>query len=324
MDFELSEDQVALADGVRSFCDGRFPMATVRALADGHGLDRDRWRELGDLGLFSLRLPEAEGGAEMGWADAVVAFEELGRALVPGPLVWTQLLAGTVPGAATGEAVVTGMDRSDPSGLVEFPDRLDHLAVVDDAGIWLVAADELALEPLHALDPLTPVARLTAPLPQGELILDPEAAARLRICGAALTSALLLGAAQASAALAVAYAKERQQFARPIGAFQAMKHLLADTFTRAEVARGAVYAAGVTLDDPAVGSVERAVAAAKLTAAEAALGNAKTCIQVHGGMGFTWEIDAHLFLKRAYALEPAFGTRDDWADTMADLLDRTA
>jgi alkylation response protein AidB-like acyl-CoA dehydrogenase len=74
----------------------------------------------------------------------------------------------------------------------------------------------------------------------------------------------------------------------------------------------------------AVGSAERAVAAAKLTAAEAALANAKTCIQVHGGMGFTWEIDAHLYLKRAYALEPAFGTRDEWADVMADVLDQTA
>jgi alkylation response protein AidB-like acyl-CoA dehydrogenase len=324
MDFELSEDQVALADGVRSFCEGRFPMATVRALADDHGVDRDRWRELGDLGLFSLLLAAAAGGVEGGWADAVVAFEELGRALVPGPLVWTQLLAGTVPGAATGEAIVAGIDRADPSGIVEFPDRLDHLAVVDDAGIWLVPAGDLVVELLRPLDPLTPVARLTAPLPQGDLILDAEAAARLRIHGAALTSALLLGSSQASAALAVAYAKERQQFGRPIGAFQAMKHLLADTFTRAEIARGAVYAAGVTLDDPAVGSAERAVAAAKLTAAEAALANAKTCIQVHGGMGFTWEIDAHLYLKRAYALEPAFGTRDEWADVMADVLDQTA
>ena len=130
----------------------------------------------------------------------------------------------------------------------------------------------------------------------------------------------MLGLAEAATDLAVAFAKDRQQFGRPIGAFQALKHLMADMFARAEVARGAVYAAGVTLDDPAVGSVVRAVAAAKLTASEAALANGKTCIQVHGGMGYTWEIDAHLFLKRAYALEPAFGTRDDWADTMADLL----
>ena len=128
--------------------------------------------------------------------------------------------------------------------------------------------------------------------------------------------------AEAATDLAVAYAKDRQQFGRPIGAFQALKHLMADMFVRAELARGAVYAAGVTLDDPAVGSVERAVASAKVTAGEAALANAKTCIQVHGGMGYTWEVDAHLLLKRAYVLEAAFGTRDHWSDALADLLGR--
>lgn len=324
MDFELSEDQVALADGVRSFCEGRFPMAAVRALADEGGVDRGRWRELADLGLFSLRLPSAEGGAELGWADAVVAFEELGRALVPGPLVWTQILAGIVPGAATGEVVVGGIDRHDPSGLVDHPSRIDALAVTDADGVWLVDAGELSFTELRPLDPLTPVARLEAPPPQGERVADAEEAAALRRQGAVLTSALLLGGAEASTALAVAYAKERHQFGRPVGAFQAVKHLLADMFTRAETARGAVYAAGVTLDDPAVGSVERAAAAAKLTAAEAAVANGRSCVQVHGGMGYTWEIDAHLYLKRAYALEPSFGSRDDWADAMAALLDASA
>ena len=133
-----------------------------------------------------------------------------------------------------------------------------------------------------------------------------------------LVAGLQLGIAGAACDLAVAYAKERVQFDRPIGSFQALKHLMADMLVRVEVARGAAYAAGVTLDDPAVGSPERAVASAAVTASEAAVGNTKTCVQVHGGMGFTWEVDAHLLFKRAYALEPQFDPRDVWAERMAD------
>ena len=116
----------------------------MRALADdGRACDRDLWQELGDLGLFSLRLPGADGGAELGWADAVLAFEELGRALVPGPLVWTHLMAGLVPGAATGEVVVSGIERDDPCAIVEFPRAIDVLVVADDAGLWSVDASTL-------------------------------------------------------------------------------------------------------------------------------------------------------------------------------------
>jgi alkylation response protein AidB-like acyl-CoA dehydrogenase len=321
VDFELSADQVALQGGVRNLLEGRFPMAVVRGVGESGRLDRGRWTELAELGVFALRLPEAEGGVELGWADAVLVFEELGRALVPGPLVWTHLAAGLVEGAASGAAIVGGIERDDPSGLVEHAADLDRLLVVDDDGVWSVDPSGLALEPIaNLLDPLTPVSRLTGPLPQGERLLDAGGVDAFRRQGRALLAGQLLGVAAAATELAVAYAKERVQFDRPIGAFQAVKHLLADMFTRTEVARGAVYAAGVTLDDPVVGDVARAVAAAKLTANEAAVGNGKAGVQVHGGMGYTWEVDAHLFLKRAYALEPAFGSVDECADEMAGFL----
>jgi alkylation response protein AidB-like acyl-CoA dehydrogenase len=93
--------------------------------------------------------------------------------------------------------------------------------------------------------------------------------------------------------------------------------MLADALVHAEVARTAVHAAAVTLDDPEVGNVTRAVAGAKLLAGEAALGNAKTAVQVYGGMGFTWEVDIHLYLKRAWLLDTVFGTPDEHADTVA-------
>ncbi len=320
MDFELTDDQIALQEGLRSFCSGRFPIEVVRAVEATGGIDRDRWRELADMGTFALRLAEDAGGVGLGTADAVLAFEELGRALVPGPLVWTHLAAGLVDGAATGEVVVTGIERDDASGVIEFPATADVLLILDTDGAWRVDVADLALAPLDPpLDPLTPVARLTAPLPQGAKVLDAGPAAELRLTGAALTAGQLLGISTATTDLAVAFAKERVQFDRPIGQFQALKHLMADMLTRSEVARGAVYAAGVTVDDPEVGPVARAVAAAKLTAGEAAVENTKTCVQVHGGMGYTWEVDAHLQLKRAYVLDAAFGGREHWAEAMADL-----
>jgi alkylation response protein AidB-like acyl-CoA dehydrogenase len=320
--FELTDDQVALQEGMRNFCAGRFDIDAVRALAVG--LDRGAWSELAEMGVFALRLAESDGGVELGWADAVLVFEELGRALVPGPLVWTHLAAGLVDGAATGEAIVGGIERDDPSRLVEHFDALDELLVLDGAGAWSVHVTELQAEAVvNPLDPLTPVSRLTSALPQGAQVLDADGVQQLRFQGAALVAGQLLGLSEAATELSVAYAKERVQFDKPIGAFQAIKHILADMFTRTELARSAVYAAGVTIDDPGVGSVARAVAAAKLNAAEAGVGNGKSCIQVHGGMGYTWEVDAHLFFKRAYALEPLFGSREHWADTMADLLDAT-
>jgi alkylation response protein AidB-like acyl-CoA dehydrogenase len=325
MDFELSDDQAALTEGVRSFCQGRFDIQTVRHLAAAGGVESGSWGELAEMGVFSLRLPEAAGGVGLGWADAVLTFAELGRALVPGPLVWTHLAADLVPGAATGEVVVTGFERDDPAGVVEFPGAVDVVLVLDDAGVHTVDPSALGLAPQGSpLDPLTPIARITSPIPEGEQVAGPDEAEALRRQGAALTAGFLLGLSEAATDLAVAYAKERVQFDRPIGAFQALKHLMADMFTRTEVARGAVYAAGVTLDDPVVGSVPRAVAAAKVTAGEAALGNTKSSVQVHGGMGYTWEVDAHLHLKRAYALEPQFGSSEFWAEVMADLLDPVA
>jgi len=320
--FELTADQTALQEGMRNFCSGRFGIDAVRVLADTGGIDRAAWRELADMGVFALRLPEKDGGVELGWADSVLVFEELGRALVPGPIVWSHLAAGLVDGASTGDVIVGGVERDDPSMLVEYFDHLDQVLVMDEDGVWLVPTKGLeALSVATPLDPLTPVSRLSKPFPKGDQVVDAEGARAMRVQGAALVAGLCLGLAQGSTTLAVAYAQERVQFDKPIGAFQAVKHLLADMFTRSEVARGAVYAAGVTLDDPGVGSLERAVAGAKLTAAEAAVGNGKSCIQVHGGMGYTWEVDAHLFFKRAYALEPLFGSREECATTMAELLE---
>jgi alkylation response protein AidB-like acyl-CoA dehydrogenase len=320
MNFLPTEDQLALQEGMRKLCEGRFPMSRVRELASSAGVDRGLWKELADAGVFGLRLPERKGGVGLRNAEAVLVFEELGRALVPGPLVWTHLAAGVIPGATTGERIVGGLDRAVDPLMVEHLDAIDTLLAIDDEGIWEVDTDRLNARPAaQPLDPLTPV-HIAGGLLRGERRGVPSDAARWRLEGATLTSALLLGIAEAVTDMSVAYAKERQQFDRPIGSFQAVKHLLADMLVRTELARAAVYAAGVHLDDAQLGPPARSVAAAKLLAGEAALGNAKSAVQVHGGMGFTWEVDVHLYLKRAWVLDTAFGSTDDHADAMADLI----
>jgi alkylation response protein AidB-like acyl-CoA dehydrogenase len=320
MDFTLSSDQEALQEAVRKLCEGRFPMERVRQLADVGGVDRGLWRELADAGVFSLRLPESDGGVGLGMAEAALVFEELGRALVPGPLVWTHLAAGVIPGAAEGERVVGGLQRQEEPFLVEHPDVIDVLLAVDDDGLWEVDRSRLSARPVSwPLDPLTPV-HVAGGLLRGERRGVPGDAARWQLEGAVLTDAFLLGMAAVLTEQSVDYAKERQQFDKPIGSFQAIKHLIADMFVRAEVARSAVYAAAVNLDQPALGPPTRAVAGAKLLAGEAATLNAKAATQVHGGMGFTWEVDVHLYLKRAWVLDTTFGTADAHADTVADML----
>jgi alkylation response protein AidB-like acyl-CoA dehydrogenase len=326
MDFRLSDDQVALAEGIRAMVTGRLGLEHVRA---GEGaevaISAEDWQLLADTGVFALTLPEP-AGLGLGLADAAVVFEELGRALVPGPLVGTALAAGAglVDGAAEGRVAV-GV-HSTRGG----PILVEHLAAV--GALLVVAGPESSstprlIEPAPApsegrritapLDPLTPMWQLSA-LPAGQPLLDHGGG--LGRQGALLTAALQVGHAAAALDLAVDYAKARRQFGQPIGSFQAVKHICADMLVRAEVARAAVHAAACLIDDPEVVAQEaestgrtaddvvtRAVLGAKILADEAALTNVRAAIQVHGGMGFTWEVPLHLHLKRARVLATTFG-----------------
>ncbi|MFP1626418.1 acyl-CoA dehydrogenase family protein [Streptomyces sp. 5K101] len=287
MDFRLTDDQRALRAGVRALLSARFGRETLRAAVAEPRLDRGLWRELGSAGFFSLRLAEAAGGAGLGLPEAVLAFEEAGRVLLPGPLVATHLAAGRVPGAATGETVVTASDGA----LVPWLDAAD--AVLGELG------DPV---PVRSLDPLTPLHRDT-----GGRAGPPDRVAVL------LTAAEQLGSAARTTEMAARYARERTQFGRPIGSFQAVAHLCAGMLVRTELARCAVYAAAVTADP-----VE--TAGAKLLADEAAVRGARDCLQVFGGMGFTWEADVHLHLKRAWLRAGTWLTAAEAEETQARAL----
>jgi alkylation response protein AidB-like acyl-CoA dehydrogenase len=327
MDFELTEFQTDLAEGVRRLCEGRFPLETLRT-AEGSEqvVDRKGWRELGDAGVFNLCLAESAGGVGLGLPEAVLVFEELGRALVPGPLVATHLAAGLIDGAADGAAVVGLIERPPPGAtiplVVEHLSDLDTLLVLSDQGVAAVDPTTLDATAVHRpMDPLTPL-WIVSTLPDGTEVGGSDLSARWRRDGAVLTAALQVGLAGWSTDLATAYAKTRKQFGRVIGGFQAVKHICADMLVRAEVARVAVQAAAVTIIQPDVGDPEVAARGAKLLADEAALANGKSCIQVHGGMGFTWEVPAHLAFKRARVLATQFGTDEELAEWLGDSLAR--
>jgi len=335
MDFRVGEDQRELSEGIRAMVAGRLPLEHLRAReGHEHAIAVEDWAALGATGVFGLTLPEPVGTG-LGMADAVVVIEELGRALVPGPLVGTMLAAraGLVEGAVQGRAQVGVHCAGAGPILVEHLASLDGLLVVGTgdgraARLLAPAPDAAEAGRLKApLDPLTPLWRLEA-MPDGEPVADPEE--RLPRDGALLTAALQVGHAAATLDLAVAYAKERHQFGKPIGSFQAVKHICADMLVRAEVARSALHAAACLADEPDVVAseadaagcspgelLERAVRGAKLLADEAAIGNARGAIQVHGGMGFTWEVPLHLHLKRARVLSTTFGTPAEQAAAMA-------
>ena len=337
MDFELSDDQAALQAELRRFVADRVTSEARRAAMDMPGaVDRDLWRALGGMGIFALTLPTSAGGVGLGLADATVVCEELGRAAVPGPLLGTFFAAGLGTSddpavadlagrAAAGEAAVGLVPAGDPT-FVEHLAGIDALLVVDDAGVTLVDPPTSSRPVDRPLDPLTPVDVVDA-LPAGRTVGGPELSARLRTAGALLAAALQVGLADAAVALGTGYARERTQFGRVIGSFQAVKHLLADAQVQVEVARAAVQAAGVEIDDAVADGeaadgarAHRAVHVARIVASRAADLATRACVQVHGGIGFTWELDAHLFLKRALVLDVGLGTPDAAIESLAAAL----
>jgi len=320
MDFQPSAEQKALQEGIRAFCDDRVPLDALPRFEGGGSVDRALWGELAELGIFNLRRPEADSGLGLGAAELVLVFEELGRRLVPGPLAWTELAAGLIAEAGDGRRVVGGLDllaAAREPYLIEHLEALDTLLVLRGDGVFEIDPREIEATAIEEpLDPLTPLHHAEQ-LPSGTRIADAETAQRLRLEGMAAAAAELLGIAESTLDLALEYAKQREQFGRTIGSFQAIKHMLADMFARQELARAAVYAAGATLDHPEMGDPVQAALGAKIVAGESAARNARACIQIHGGMGYTWEVPAHYYLKRCWVLESSFGAAEEHCERVA-------
>ncbi|GAA1975198.1 acyl-CoA dehydrogenase family protein [Catenulispora subtropica] len=342
MDFRPTEDQLALAGAVRDVL-GKHPRPGTPGEEGPEpgagGVDVALWRDLAELGVFGLRVPEDAGGLGLGHAEAVHVFEQLGRGLATGPYTATALAAPLLPEYASGRHRVGLSDLTSGACYLEHLDALDALLVVEavdgeahafpgHSQVLRVEPIELRADPVpHPVDPCVPLHRLSQKPLRGEIVGDAAAADALLREGALLTAAYQVGMAAVLTERAVAYAKQRAQFGRAIGSFQAVKHLCADMFARAELARAAVHAAAVLLDDDRADgdgadlpAAATAVSAAKILADDAAVGNARAAIQVHGGMGCTWEMGLHYFLKRAWALSLAYGRAAEHADLISEAL----
>ena len=307
MDLELSPDQELLRDTVRRFLAERAPTNWVRTMLDEpRGTDDDVWGGLVELGVTGLLA----GGGSM--VEVGVVAMEMGRAVHPGP--WLS--------SAVGAASLVG-DLGDRVGTVAFDlDRVADAAAADVVlmvvGTSVTAIDDFDAEPLETLDGTRKWGRVR-PRSGGRSV----DGADVDLTRDRLVTALVadgVGAAERAMELAVAHAKERVQFDRPIGSVQAVQHLCADMFQRVELARSGVLYALWACDAAPGPERRRAVAMAKAFASEALPRVGADAIQVHGGVGYTWEHDVHLFSKRLLTLEHAYGGAAVHLDQLADLI----
>ena len=323
MKFDFTEDQKLLQETVRGFLAGECPPDAVRALwTTETGRSRALWKQLAEVGLTGLLVPESHEGMGLSEVDFVLLCEEVGRAALAEPVIGTSAVAAPLIAGIGGELASRWLK---PLAVGEAVVAVGHPVspFVDDAHV----ADLLLLErsgELHAVTPRDvecvaqpandPARRIATvdftPRPETRVAAGDRARALLDAAldrGALAAAAQLLGVGQQLVDLAVRYATQREQFGRPIGSFQAVKHMLANVAVRLEFARPVVYRAAFSVArDVATRAVD--VSHAKVAAAEAAAQAARVALQVHGAMGYTWEVDLHIWMKRAWALGLAWGS----------------
>jgi len=336
MQFSFSDEQRTFQASVRTFLERECTPHHVRALWDTDtGRSPERWARLAELGLLGALVPERLGGLGMDETDLVLLLEETGRAALPEPVVDTAavgvpLLAGLESSAladgwlgrvAEGSAIIAvGHDANE---FVADAHVADLLLMQHRDELHAVPRARVEVERQPANDPSRRLFRVTwSPASETRVARGHEGARLLSDAldrGALGAAAQLLGVGQQLVDLAVRYATQREQFGRPIGSFQAVKHMLANVAVRLEFARPVVYRAAVSVAcDVATRAVD--VSHAKVAAAEAAAQAARVALQVHGAMGYTWEVDLHIWMKRAWALALAWGSTAWHRDRVAQVV----
>ncbi|RFU42700.1 acyl-CoA dehydrogenase [Actinomadura logoneensis] len=344
----LTEEHEALAESVRGFVERHVPGSVVRAALEADAEARPPfWPALAEQGLLGLHLPEEHGGQGYGLLELAVVLEELGRAAAPGPFLPTvlasaviassgnakvraELLPGLGDGSVTAAVALGGSLAADRDGetlrVTGTAEAVLGASLADvivlPAGDEWVAVDAVAVTvtPVQSLDPVRRVARIEAdgvPV-AADRVLDGVTARRVADLAATLFGAEAAGLAGWLVDTAADYAKVREQFGRPIGQFQGVKHKAARMLIAAEQARAAAWDAARALDEGAE-EAGFAAAVAAVIATDAGVDTARDAIQILGGIGFTWEHDAHVYLRRALTLRALLGPTKQWAARVAEL-----
>jgi alkylation response protein AidB-like acyl-CoA dehydrogenase len=348
----VSGDHEALAASVQGWAERAGLRASARIALEGEPVRPDWFGDLGRQGLLGLHVAEEWGGSGAGAVELAIAVEQLGKAFAHGPSLPTaftsmllsktggtpakELLPGLADGTTTGAVALTlgaltavpAADGIEVSGTVRpvlgggLADLLVLGAQGPDGEVWFaIDAAEVAVTPLSGLDGTRRPAAVTldqVTVPAARL-LPGLSLSEVQLVTGVLVAAEASGLAGWALETATSYAKTREQFGRPIGAFQAVKHTCADMLVRAEQAAAMAWDGARALDEPPGPDRALAAAAAVAVAVEGAIDNAKSCLQVLGGIGYTWEHDAHVVLKRALSLRALVGDPATWRGRVADL-----
>jgi alkylation response protein AidB-like acyl-CoA dehydrogenase len=327
MNFDYTDDQQAIKSTAKEFLAARYKPEKVRPLAEAGEYDDALWKEMSELGWPGIFVDEQHGGQGLGSLELGILQEEMGFALAPSPF-FSNAAAGLMlqhsgsdaqrerwlPGIASGESRGTVGVLREGSALVPDADSAAVIVLVDGESASVIEAGEAEVQAVDTIDSTRRFSRVTANGGE-ELAGDPEDGLdRIEVA----LAAELTGVAQRTMEMAVEYARERQQFGRPIGAYQAVSHRCAEMLLEVEGARSTTLYGGWAADNEPE-SLPLAASMAKAYAADAGWRVSASALQVHGGIGFTWEHDLHFFLKRAKVDGHLFGSPREHRDRVAEL-----
>jgi alkylation response protein AidB-like acyl-CoA dehydrogenase len=330
MNFDFSDDQHAIKRTAKELLAERFKMERVRELAEAADYDGAAWRELCELGWPGIFIGEEHGGQGLGTVELIILMEELGYALAPLPFL-SNAAAGLVldaagsdeqkerwlPGIASGEArgTVGLMGDDGEAKLVPDADSAEVILLLGHEGARIVERGQAEIEPVDTMDATRRFCRVRGG-DSGEALEGDRIPGISRV--AAALAAELTGIAQRAMEMAVDYARDRKQFGRPIGSYQAVSHRCAQMLLETEGARSASYYAA-WCGDAEPETLPLAACMAKAYASDAGWRVCTSALQVHGGIGFTWEHDLHFFLKRAKVDALLYGSAREHRDAVAEL-----